>query len=99
MKKKFTEEQIIKILNRHRNGESAKTLSREFAVQDATIYAWKKKFSDMTVNEAKRFRELESENSKLKRLVADLSLDVAMLKDVNSKKWQGSIRRESRLSI
>ena len=87
MKKKFTEEQIIKILNRNRNGETAKTLSREFAISEATIYVWKKKFADMTVNEAKRFRELEQENSKLKRLVADLSLDVAMLKDVNSKKW------------
>lgn len=87
MKKKFTEEQIIKILNRNRNGESAKTLCREVGISDATFYVWKKKFSDMTVNEAKRFRELEQENSKLKRLVADLSLDVAMLKDVNSKKW------------
>lgn len=87
MKKKFTEEQIIRILNRNRNGESAKTLSREFAVAEATIYAWKKKFSDMTVNEAKRFRELEQENSKLKRLVADQALDILMLKDVNSKKW------------
>jgi putative transposase len=87
MKKKFTEEQIIKILNRHRNGETAKSLSREFGISYATVFVWKKKFSDMTVNEAKRFRELEQENSKLKRLVADLSLDVAMLKDVNSKKW------------
>ena len=87
MKKKFTEEQIIKILNRNRNGESAKTLSREFAISEATIYVWKKKFADMTVNEAKRFRELEQENSKLKRLVADQALDILMLKDVNSKKW------------
>ena len=87
MKKKFTEEQIIKILNRNRNGESTKTLSREFAVSEATIYSWKKKFADMTINEAKRFRELEQENSKLKRLVADQALDILMLKDVNSKKW------------
>ncbi len=87
MKKKFTEEQIIKILNRIRNGESAKNLSREFAVSQPTIYSWKKKFADMTVNEAKRFRELEQENSKLKRLVADQALDILMLKDVNSKKW------------
>ena len=87
MKKKFTEEQIIKILNRNRNGESTKTLSREFAVSEATIYSWKKKFADMTVNEAKRFRELEQENSKLKRLVADQALDILILKDVNSKKW------------
>lgn len=87
MKKKFTEEQIIKMLNRNRNGETAKILCREFGVAEATFYTWKKKFADMTVNEAKRFRELEQENAKLKRLVADLSLDVVMLKDVNSKKW------------
>ena len=87
MKKKLTEEQIIKILNRNLNGESAKTLCREFGIANATFYAWKKKFADMTVNEAKRFRELEQENSKLKRLVADQALDILMLKDINSKKW------------
>lgn len=87
MKKKFTEEQIIKILNRQRHGELAKNLGREFGVSGATIYVWKKKFSNMTVNEAKRLRELEAENSQLKRLVADQALDIVMLKDVNSKKW------------
>lgn len=87
MKKKFTEEQIIKVINRHRNGETAKTLSREFGVSDATIYVWKKKFSNMTVSEAKRLRELESENSQLKKIVANQALDIVMLKDVNSKKW------------
>jgi putative transposase len=87
MKKKFTEEQIIKILNRNRHGETAKSLSREFGVSQPTIYVWKKKFSNMTINEAKRLKELEYENSKLKKLVADLSLDIVMLKDVNSKKW------------
>ena len=87
MKKKFTEEQIIKILNRNKHGELAKTLGREFGVSEATIYVWKRKFADMTVNEAKRFRDLEHENSKLKRLVADQALDILMLKDINSKKW------------
>ena len=87
MKKRFTEEQIVKILNRNRNGETAKTLGREFGVSNATIYVWKRKFQNMTVSEAKKFKELEQENTKLKRLVADLSLDIVMLKDVNSKKW------------
>lgn len=87
MKKRFTEEQIIKILTRNKNGETATTLGREFGVSDQTIYGWKKKFKDMTVSEAKRLRELESENSRLKKLVADQALDIAMLKDVNSKKW------------
>jgi putative transposase len=87
MKKRFTEEQIIKILNRHRSGEATKDLGREFGITPTTIYIWKKKFSNLTVNEAKKLEELESENTKLKRLVADLSLDIVMLKDVNSKKW------------
>ena len=87
MKKRFTEEQIIKILNRNRNGETAKTLGREAGVSEATIYVWKKKFSNMTVNEAKKLKELEHENAQLKKLVANLSLDIVMLRDVNSKKW------------
>jgi putative transposase len=87
MKKKFTEEQIIKVLNRNRHGETAKTLGREFGVSEATIYAWKKKFANMTVNEARRLRDLEHENMQLKKLVANQALDIVMLKDVNSKKW------------
>ena len=87
MKKRFTEEQIVKVVNRNSHGESAKDLAREIGVSQHTIYIWKRKYKDMTVSEAKKLRELEQENSKLKKLVADLSLDVAMLKEVNSKKW------------
>ncbi|MBK9321587.1 MAG: transposase [Bdellovibrionaceae bacterium] len=60
---------------------------RELGVTQQTLYHWKKKFSGMDVADARRLKELESENTKLKRLVADLSLDIVMLKDVNSKKW------------
>lgn len=87
MKKQFTEEQIIKTLNRLKNGSTAKELGREIGVSEATIYNWRKKFRDMTVNEAKRLRELEAENAKLKRIVAEQALDIVMLKDVNSRKW------------
>ena len=87
MKKKFTEEQIIKILSRVRGGEKTKDLGREFGVTPTTIYTWKNKFKNMTVNEAKRLRELEAENNQLKKLVADQALAIVMLKDVNSKKW------------
>ena len=52
-----------------------------------TIYAWKKKFGDMSTDEARKLKSLEQENARLKRLVANLSLDVQILKDVNSKKW------------
>ena len=87
MKNRFTEEQIVKIINRNEHGEKMKDLSREFGVTQPTLYAWKKKFKGMTVNEAKRMRALEGENSRLKKLVADLSLDNQMLRDVNSRKW------------
>jgi putative transposase len=87
MKKRFTEEQIVKVLTRFRNGEKAGELARELNVASHTIYDWRKRFGNMQVNEAKRLKELEAENVKLKKLVADLSLDNAMLKDVNSRKW------------
>lgn len=87
MKTRFTEEQIIKVLTRLKRGEAAKDLGRELGVSGHTIYNWRAKYNDMTVNEAKRLRELESENSRLKKIVADLTLDNAMLRDVNSKKW------------
>lgn len=87
MKTRFTEEQIVKILARNKNGEKIKDLARSIGVSDHCIYVWKKKYADMTVSEAKRLRELESENSSLKKLVADQALDIQMLKAVNAKKW------------
>lgn len=87
MKNRFTEEQIIKVLTRLKNGTKVNELAREIGVTPTTLYAWKKKYNDMTVNEAKRLRELEHENARLKRLVADQALNIEVLKDVNSKKW------------
>ena len=87
MKSRFTEEQIIRALTRLKKGEKIKDISRELGVSNHTLYNWRSRYSDMTVNEAKRLRELESENSRLKKLVADQALDIAILKDVNSKKW------------
>ena len=87
MKKRFTEEQIVKAITRLKHGEKPKDLGRELGVTPTTLYLWRKKFSNMTVNEAKRMRELEAENSQLKKLVADQALDIVMLKDVNSRKW------------
>lgn len=87
MRNKFTEEQIVKTLTRLKKGESAVSLGRELGISDKTIYNWRMRYKDMTINEAKRLRELEAENAKLKKLVADLSLDVLALKEVNSKKW------------
>jgi len=87
MKKRFTEEQIIGLLGEVKAGKSVKELSREKGITLQTIYTWKTKFGDMSTSEAQKLRSLEQENARLKRLVADLSLDVQILKDVNSKKW------------
>ena len=85
--KRFTEEQIIGILKEHECGIPVPELARQHGVSQGSIYRWKSKFGGMEVSEAKRLRELETENSKLKRLLADAMLDNVALKDVLSKKW------------
>jgi len=60
---------------------------RENNISEQTFYRWRRKFGGMEVSEAKKLRELERENTELKKMVADLSLDVRMLKELNSKKW------------
>ena len=84
--KRFTEEQIIKVLKAGESGLPVEQVCRDFGVSNGSFYRWKAKFGGMDVSEARRLRELEEENRRLKRLVADLSLDNQMLKDVNSKK-------------
>ena len=86
-RKRFTEEQIIAILKEAEAGVPVGDLCRKHGVSSSSFYKWRQRFSGMEVNEAKRLRELEDENRRLKKLVADLSLDNQMLKDVNSKKW------------
>ncbi len=87
MKKRFTDDQIIGAVKKLEAGATAKEISREMGVTQQTLYHWKKRFGGMDVVDAKRLKELESENGRLKRLVADQALDIVMLKDVNSKKW------------
>jgi putative transposase len=87
MKKRFTEEQIIKILREVDSGVSLAEVCRKHSVSTASYYKWKAKFGGMEVSEAQRLRSLEAENAKLKRLVADQALDILVLKDVVSKKW------------
>jgi len=87
MKRRFSEEQIIGLLKQNEAGTSVSDLCREHNVNSATFSKWKSKFGGMDVNEAKRLRELEEENAKLKRIVADLTLDNVALKDVLSKNW------------
>ena len=85
MKKRFTEEQIIKALKEHESGRQAADIVRELGIAEQTFYNWKRKYGDMNVSEAKRLKQLEAENAKLKELVAELSLDNKILKDVISK--------------
>ena len=87
MKKRHTEEQIIGILNEAESGMPVADLLRKHNISQGTFYRWKAKFGGMDVSEAKRLKALEVENQRLKRLVADLSLDNQILKDVNSKNW------------
>lgn len=87
MKRRFTEEQIIKILAEAQAGTKVEDLCRKHGIAKPTYYLWKNKYANMTVSEAKRLRALEAENSKLKRLVADQQLDILVLKDIVSKKW------------
>ena len=87
MKKRYTDEQIIKAIKRHEAGAKVEDICRDLGISNGTFYNWRSKFAGMEVNEAKRLRELETENNKLKRLLADKMLEVEAMKDVLSKKW------------
>lgn len=87
MKKRFTEEQIIKVLNEVKSGLKVAEVCRKYGVSEPTYYNWKSKYGGMTVAEIKRLKALEQENQQLKKIVADLSLDVVALKDALSRKW------------
>ena len=88
MKKiKFTESQILSILKEQEQGTKVGEICRKHGISDATFYNWKSKYSGMTVSELKRMKELEYENSRLKRMFADLSLENAALKDIVTKKF------------
>jgi putative transposase len=84
---RFKEEQIIAILNQVDRGTPIKEICRQHGIVQGTIYRWKAKFGGMQINDAKKLRALEAENSRLKRMVADMALDIQILRDVNSKKW------------
>ena len=88
MKKRFTEEQIVSILKEgQKGGITVSEVCRRYNVSEATYYKWKKKYDGMDGETLRHYKQLEAENARLKKLVAELSLDIDILKDVNSKNW------------
>lgn len=86
-RKRYTEEQIIGFLRAHEQGAKLSDLVRKHGFSEQSFYRWRSKFGGMDVSDAKRLRELEAENAKLKKLLAEAELDKAMLKDVLGRKW------------
>lgn len=84
---RFTEEQIIAILRQAEAGVRVVDLCRQNGISDATFYKWRSKFGGMNISDAKRLRQLEEENARLKRLVGEQALDIVVLKDVISKNF------------
>jgi putative transposase len=84
---RFSDEQIIWILKEQESGAVTADVCRRHGISEATFYKWKAKFGGLEVSEAKRLRTLEEENGKLKKLLAEAMLDIAVLKDISSKKW------------
>lgn len=84
---RFSEEQIIHILKEQESGVRTADVCRRHGIAESTFYKWKAKYGGMEVSDARRLKTLEEENRRLKSLLADAHLDIAMLKDVASKKW------------
>ncbi len=87
MKRRFTEEQIIGVLREQEAGGTVMEVTRRHGVSEQSFYRWKAKYGGLEVSEVRRLKELESENAKLKKLLAEAHLDNAALKDVLSRKW------------
>lgn len=86
-KSEFSEAQIIKVLQQQDQGKKVSEICREFGISEPTFYKWKSKYGGMSLSELQRIKELEAENSRLKKIVADQQLSIDVLKEVNAKKW------------
>lgn len=87
MKKRYTEEQIIAALKREQAGVDVKVIARELGVHMQTIYIWKQKYAGMEVSDAKKLKQLEAENSKLKRMLANAMMQIDDMKFLQSKNF------------
>jgi putative transposase len=84
---RFTEEQIIGMIREQESGQKTADVCRRHGISEATFYKYKAKYGGMDVSDTRRFKALEDENARLKKLLADQMLDNAMLRDIASKKW------------
>jgi len=85
-KNRYTEEQIVRIL-RETDRDTIAEVAKRNGVSEASIYAWQKRFVEMEANDVKRLKELETENARLKKLLAERDLAIEVMKEINAKKW------------
>lgn len=88
-KKRFSIEQIVAVLKQAELGMPVADLIRQVGISEQTFYRWKKQYAGMQSDQVREFKQLQDENARLKKLVAELSLDKAILQDVTAKKWPG----------
>jgi putative transposase len=88
-RKRFSVEQIVAALKQAELGMPVADLTRRLGISEVTYYRWKKQYAGMQSDQVRELKQLQDENARLKKLVADLSLDKAILQDINSKKWPG----------
>jgi putative transposase len=86
---RFAVEQIVAVLKQVELGMSIADVTRRVGISEQTFYRWKKQYAGLETDQVRELKQLQEENARLKRLVAELSLDKAMLQDINSKKWPG----------
>jgi putative transposase len=84
---RYSEEQIVRILKEVERGKPVADVCREHGVSEQSVYRWRAKYGDLEVSDLQRLKQLEEENRRLKKLVADQALDIQLLKEINSKKW------------
>jgi putative transposase len=88
-KKRFAVEQIVAVLKQAEMGMPVADVIRQIGISEQTFYRWKKQYAGLHSDQVRELKQLQEENARLKKLVADLSLDKAILQDINQKKWSG----------
>ncbi len=86
-KSRFTEKQVLSVLQEQDLGKTVEAITREHGISAATFYKWKSKYAGMSEQELARLRQLEQDNARLRRIVADQQLDISIMKDLLAKKW------------